>query len=85
MARAQLSHERTSQLPDCFSYKCPTLTPQLYTLIAEAVESFEYLKYGIAFVLAFIGAKLLAGETRSSIVVLRACLTSELRAAREPC
>lgn len=34
---------------------------QLYTLIAEAVESFEYLKYGIAFVLAFIGAKLLAG------------------------
>lgn len=32
---------------------------QLYTLIAEAVDAFEYLMYGVAFVLAFIGLKLL--------------------------
>ena len=53
---------------------------QLYTIISEAVNNFAYLRPAIAFILAFIGAKLLLGfvdvdiSTRASLLVVAGSL-----------
>ena len=47
----------------------------LYFVLAEAIDYFNYLKYGLATVLAFIGLKMIAGrwvtiETNTSLMVV---------------
>jgi len=55
---------------------------QLYTLVSEAVDAFAYLRIAIAFILAFIGGKILVGfadievSTMASLLVVAGALSA---------
>jgi tellurite resistance protein TerC len=61
----------------------------LYFLLAHAVENFRFLKYGVGFVLLFIGGKLLASHwyevpIKASLAVVVALLGASVLASLIP-